>query len=378
MNPKTAHILIVDDLETNRDILKKLVVGMGHRPSFAENGLVALAKIEQEIPDVVLLDLAMPEMDGFETLTRIKNNNALEHLPVIMITGNDETEKAVTCIENGADDYVMKPFRMPLLRARIQRALKNKWLEDEKESYRLQIEEHNQTLEDRVQTQVTLITSGQMATIFALSELAESRDPETGEHLYRMCKYCKILALQVGMQAKYRSVVNPTYIDNLHKASPLHDIGKVGIPDRILLKPQALTQDEFSYMKMHATIGADTLRSVDLQFPGNSFIHMGIEIAEGHHEKWDGSGYPHGQRGEDIPLSGRILALGDVYDALTSKRCYKDAFSHDKAKEIILKSSGTHFDPDIVDAFVASEEDFISVRRDARAPEEMVSVRVQG
>ena len=195
-----------------------------------------------------------------------------------------------------------------------------------------------------------------------MAKLAESRDPETGEHLERMAEYNKLLCKNLRMLPKYESIIDDKYIENIHAASPLHDIGKVGIPDNILTKPGKLSEREFDIMKTHSAIGADTLRIVDEKHPGNDLVRMGIEIAESHHEKWDGAGYPNGVSGENIPLAGRILALGDVYDALTSKRVYKEAFSHEKSREIILEGRGTHFDPDVVGAFISIENEFLTVK----------------
>ena len=222
---------------------------------------------------------------------------------------------------------------------------------------------HQRHLEAQVQAQVAQVTASQLATIFALSKLAESRDPETGEHLERMREYCRILAMALADHDRYGRQIDAVFIDNVFAASPLHDIGKVGIPDRILQKPGRLTPEEFTVMKLHAQIGAETLQAVDRQHPGNAFIQMGLQIAWGHHEKWDGSGYPQGLMGEWIPLAARIVAIGDVYDALTSKRCYKEAFSHERSRDIIVAESGAHFDPEIVSAFLAREAQFLDVRR---------------
>lgn len=362
MKAKASKILIVDDQEANREILEELVSVLGHESLFAENGLSALAQIEKNVPDLILLDIMMPVMDGHEVLEQLQADNVLRHIPVIVISALDEMDSVVRCIANGAEDYLVKPFKQEILKARISRSLENKRLRNQEEIFRKQLQEYNLGLEDRVREQVWQITRGHLGTIFAMSKLAESRDPETGEHLERMREYCKILACQLGTISMYASDLDESYIENIYWASPLHDIGKVGIPDHILLKPGKLTDDEFDVIKTHSTIGAETLQAVFKQCPDNDFIRMGIEIAESHHEKWDGSGYPHNLSGRDIPLAGRIVALGDVYDALTSKRCYKDAFSHEKSQEIVLKGRGTHFDPDIVEAFLSSEKKFVSVR----------------
>lgn len=357
-----SKILIVDDIEINRNVLNDMVLTLGHIPELAEDGLKALAKIESENYDLVLLDILMPEMDGYQVLAYMKNNNNLLHTPVIMISALDETENVVRCIENGADDYLVKPFNPILLKARINACLEKKHLRDRDTKYHDQIKDFNVELQRQVRKQVDDITVAQQSTIFAMAKLAESRDPETGEHIQRMCEYCRALCNKLKLLTKYKFKINYNFIENLYAASPLHDIGKVGISDSILLKPGKLTNEEFDIMKTHTTIGAETLKEVDQHHGGNNFVSIGIEIAESHHEKWDGAGYPHGLAGENIPLAGRVLALGDVYDALTSRRCYKEAFSHAKSRDIIINGRGTHFDPDVVDAFVSAEKEFMSIR----------------
>ena len=357
-----ASILIVDDNEVNRQLLHALTQSLGHEPLLAENGFSALAQMRKKMPDLVLLDILMPEMDGYAVLESMKSDGGLKHLPVIMISAVDQMYSIIRCIEIGADDYIVKPYDSTLLRARIEASLEKKRLRDSEEAYRNKIEDYNLNLEHQVQAQVESITSAQIAIIFAMAKLAESRDPETGEHLERMAEYSKLLSKNLKLLPKHQAVIDDKFINNIYAASPLHDIGKVGIPDKILTKPGKLSEHEFKIMKTHSLIGADTLRIVDEKHPGNDLVLMGIEIAESHHEKWDGTGYPHGISGEVIPLAGRILALGDVYDALTSKRVYKDPFSHEKSRAIIIEGRGVHFDPDVVDAFVAVEEEFVTIK----------------
>lgn len=258
---------------------------------------------------------------------------------------------------------LVKPFDLMLLKARISACLEKRRLRDQKENYLKQIEGYNLKLEERVSEHVQQITIAQQATIFALAKLAASRNLETGEHLQRMCEYSKVLSDELRLLPKYESVIDEDFIRNIYAASPLHDIGKVGIPDRILLKIDKLTEEEYAIMKTHLIIAGKTLREVDQQHPGNDFVRVGIEIAESHHERWDGKGYPYGLSGEDIPLAGRILALGDVYDAHISKQVYKEAFSHAKSREIILSGSEKNFDSDIVEAFISSEDEFIAISK---------------
>ncbi len=360
-----AHfsILIADDIETNRDLLCRRLGKMGFRLLTANNGLEVLESLAQASVDLVLLDLMMPLMDGIEVLQCMRQDVRYRDIPVIMITANDDVENAVRCIDMGAEDYLVKPFNHTMLRARVNACLERKRLRDQEVRYRGRIKRQNDELEERVHRQVREISESQLATIFAMSKLAESRDPETGKHLERMREYCRLLSRQLGRTAAYYAEIDETFVENIYAASALHDIGKVGVDDAVLLKPGKLTEEEWVLMRRHPVLGADTLREVDHQHPGNGFIRIGIDIAESHHEKWDGSGYPYGKRKKEIPLVGRILALGDVYDALTSQRCYKKAFSHEKSRSIIEEGEGRHFDPDVVQAFREVETEFLRVRQ---------------
>jgi putative two-component system response regulator len=357
-----SKILVVDDNEMNRDLLVRRLKRQGHEVLTANDGLAALEILNSHRVDLVLLDIMMPNLDGYQVLEKMKADEYLMDLPVIMITAVDEVDSAVKCIELGADDYLTKPFNAVLLGARINASLEKNQLRKQEQKQRQQIEDLNLFLTARVRQQVAEIASAQIGAIFAMSKLAESRDPETGEHLDRMREYCRLLAQDLSKQPEYTEYIDKSYIENIYSASPLHDIGKVGVPDAILTKPGKLTEEEWVVMKTHPIIGAETLREVDREHPGNAFIQTGIEIAAAHHEKWDGSGYPYGLKGKEIPLSARILALGDVYDALTSKRCYKEAMPHHKAIEIIEEGERKHFDPDVISAFLRINEEFVKVR----------------
>jgi putative two-component system response regulator len=357
-----SSLLVVDDNEMNRDMLVRRLKPLGYRVDTACDGGQALEMLQDGAYDLVLLDIMMPVMDGFEVLQQMKLQQRLKSVPVIMITALDDTTSAARCIDMGAEDYLTKPFDPTLLKARISSCLERKRLHDQESLYRTKIEEYNNQLQERVRQQVQEISQAQLGAIFAMSKLAESRDPETGEHLERMREYCKVLSQQLSKLPKYEIIIDSTFISDIFAASPLHDIGKVGIDDSVLLKAGKLTDQEWVIMKLHPVIGAETLREVDKQHPGNSLIRMGIDIAASHHEKWDGSGYPYGLQGTEIPLVARILALGDVYDALTSKRCYKEAFSHDKSRQIVIESGGSHFDPEVVEAFIQTEDEFMRIR----------------
>lgn len=366
--PKRAVILVVDDNEMNRDVLKRRLDRDGHEVLLAADGQEAIRILKNTPIDLVLLDIMMPVMDGYQALHIIKTDPSIRHIPVIVITALDELESAVRCIEQGAEDYVGKPFNHVLLRARVRACLDKKRLYDLEQEHTSAVKAHNLLLEDKVKQQVKEISSAQLAAIFSMSKLAESKDPETGEHLERMREYCVIISRQLAKTARYANSIATDFHDAIYSASPLHDIGKVGIPDSILLKPGKLTDEEWIIMKQHPLIGGETLRAVDRQYTGNAFIKTGIEIAECHHEKWNGTGYPHGLKGEQIPLSARILALGDVYDALTSKRCYKEAFSHEKSRQIIIAEAGSHFDPDVITAFLSCESEFTRIRKRFQDP----------
>jgi putative two-component system response regulator len=223
---------------------------------------------------------------------------------------------------------------------------------------------HNENLQQLVQDQVKEIADAQLSTIIAIVKLAEARDDDTGQHIERTRTFCKMTAEYLLENDIYVDEIDSSFIESIHTACPLHDIGKIAIPDSILLKPAKLTPEEFEIMKTHTTQGAQNLRMVQKKYPHNEFINMGICIAQSHHEKWNGSGYPHGLKGQDIPLAARIMALADVYDALRSKRVYKDAFSHEKSKEIITAGKGTHFDPNIIDTFLALESEFNRIRQE--------------
>ena len=247
-----------------------------------------------------------------------------------------------------------KPFQFEEVHARVETHLRLRWLQFE-------LKRHNLHLEELVNEKVAEISDSQLATIIALAKLAESRDDDTGEHIERTQTFCRVLAAQMRDNPRYTEQIDDTFVETIHHTSPLHDIGKVGITDGILLKPAPLTPAEFEIMKTHTLIGAKTLETAHGKYPGNVFLNMGIVIARSHHEKWDGSGYPDGLAGENIPLSARIMAVADVYDALRSKRPYKIGFSHEKSCGIIVEGSGHHFDPGVIAAFQAVAPEFAEI-----------------
>lgn len=350
-----AKIMVVDDLPSNLKLMQKKLQIQGYQVQTFSNAKMALTTAPEWQPDLILLDINMPEMNGFEVCERLKANETLKDIPVIFISGLSETSGKVKAFSMGGVDYVTKPFQFEEVFARVETHLRLRRLQ-------LELVRYNLHLEDLVTEKVREISDSQLTTIRALTKLAESRDDDTGHHIERTQIFCKVLAEKMRENPRYGGKINDSYVENLYHASPLHDIGKVGILDNILLKPGKLTQEEFEIMKTHTVIGANTLQTARSKYPNNPFINMGIAIARSHHEKWNGSGYPDGLAGEDIPLSARIMAVSDVYDALRSKRPYKPAFTHEKSCEIIMEGSDWHFDPAVTNVFKAVEAKFAEIR----------------
>lgn len=344
-------ILIVDDSPEAIEVLCSALPNYYKRQvALSGDKAFKLLEISEELPDLILLDVMMPGMDGYEVCRCLKKDERYKEIPVIYLSALTDTKDKVRAFEEGGVDYIEKPFQFEEVRARVDTHLKLSYLQRE-------LEVHNNNLEQMVEEKVKEISESQIATIFAMAKLAESRDKDTGDHLVHIQIFCRLIAEKLIYHPQYEEHINAKFIDILQKASPLHDIGKVGIRDSILLKPGKLTTDEFEEMKQHTTIGANTLKEVFQKYPNNYFIKIGIEIAESHHERWDGSGYPEGLCGNEIPLSAQIMALVDVYDALRSKRVYKEAYSKEKTREIIINESGKHFDALIVETFLEFEEE---------------------
>lgn len=357
-------ILVVDDMPENLELYRRMLAPRGYTVMSANGGLEAFELIASTPPDVILLDLLMPGMDGFEVCERLKRNLSTRHIPVIMVTGVADHDANIRALEAGVDDFITRPMDPVLLEARIRSSVKSKAMQDQILRYQKRLENDKEILEARVRERTAEVERTQHATVFGLARLAESRDPETGEHLERMRRYVRELAVEMAGWPKYDRIIDSGFVETLYYSSPLHDIGKVGIPDAILLKPGKLSVEEFDIMKTHALIGGDTLKDADVEAGGNSFLEMGRDIAYHHHEKWDGSGYPHGLLGPDIPLCARIVSLGDAYDAMTTKRPYKEPFPHEKTRQIILEGNGQHFDPEVVDAFLKREQKFIKIQKE--------------
>ncbi|MEI8201055.1 MAG: HD domain-containing phosphohydrolase [Eubacteriales bacterium] len=354
MGENSARIMVVDDTPANLEILEELFNAKGYRVSSFPRGDMALLSAEKDPPDLIFLDIMMPLMDGFEVCRRLKSNEKLRDIPVIFISALDDTANKVKAFSHGGVDYVTKPFQEEEVLSRMETHLKLRKVQTELERY-------NRQLEVLVQEKVREITESQMATLVAMSNLSEFRDETTGRHIERTRVFCRMLAVQLSAGSPYAAVITPSFIQDIYFSAPLHDIGKIGIPDNILLKPGRLLPEEFEVMKTHVSLGMQTLQKVLEQYPQNSFVNMGVLLTKHHHEKWNGNGYPDGLAGEDIPLPARIMAVADVYDALRSRRPYKEGFSHEEAAGIIREESGQHFDPVLVDAFLAIANNFAEV-----------------
>ena len=346
----TPSILVVEDDPVIRDLLETVVMEKLGLPCMsAANGEEALTIVRGGPVDIVVTDLKMPVMDGVQLLQAIHREHP--NVDVIVITGYSGEFTFIEIIRMGASDFFVKPFRNGEFEAKLQRVIRERRLRAELQNTIRQTEEY---AEELVKTQE--------AAIFALAKLAESRDPETGGHLERIQNYTRVLAEEMALFPEYHGYITEEYIQSISVSSPLHDIGKVGIRDAILRKPGRLTKEEYEEMKRHAVIGGATLAAAEARLQRRSFLEVGKAIAYCHHEKWDGAGYPRGLKGEEIPLSARIMALADVYDALRSKRVYKPAWPHEEVRTTITGDAGKHFDPLVVEAFLRCESRFLQIQ----------------
>ena len=348
-------ILVVDDTPDNLTLITNLLKDR-YRTKIATNGEKALkVAVTGTPPDLVLLDIMMPVMDGYEACRRLKADRKTSGIPVIFLTAKAEEADETLGFEAGAVDYITKPISPPILLARVETHLQLKAVRDF-------LVDKAVFLEEEVLKRTREVQTIQDVTIVAMASLAETRDNETGNHIRRTQNYVRVLAKQMQTHPRFRDVLTDETIELLYKSAPLHDIGKVGIPDRILLKPGKLTPEEFEIMKTHTTLGRDAILAAEARLDvSNSFLSLAREIAYSHQEKWDGSGYPEGLSGDDIPVSARLMAVADVYDALISRRVYKAPLSHDDAVAVIVEGSGAHFDPDLVAGFVELESEFRAI-----------------
>lgn len=350
-------ILVVDDIPENIDVLNGILKG-DYKIKVALNGEQAL-KIAggKNPPDLILLDIMMPGMNGYEVCRRLKANGNTHKIPVIFVTAKGELTDESKGFEAGCVDYITKPVSPPLVKARVKT--------------HLALYDQNRVLEEKVQertkqlkTAFENIKIASLDTIHRLSKAAEFKDEDTGAHILRMSNFSAAVAREMGL--------NENVVDSILYAAPLHDIGKIGIPDSVLLKPGKLSSDEWIIMRQHTIFGGKILEGA------TGFIRLGQVVALTHHEKWDGNGYPKNLEGKAIPMAGRIVAIVDVFDALTSKRPYKEPFSVEKSFAILREGRGNHFDPDVVDAFFAVEDEIVTIKEKYKDEGESLFLKITG
>ena len=348
------NIVVVDDDIEDLKVLTRILRIQGHRIRPISEGELALESARSDPPDLIILDINMPGMNGYEVCREMKKDERLKDIPVLFLSGMGGIEDKVEAFRAGGVDYITKPFQLEEVRTRVETHLKIRQLQ-------VEIEYRNHNLQNLVREQVRKIADSQMATIFALAKLADSRDPVTGKHIERVQALSWLLAAHLGATSLSRGGTDSEYAEYISQASALHDIGKVGVRDQVLLNPGPLTPEEFEEMKVHTTLGASTLKAVTEKYPGNMFINLGMEIALSHHEKWDGTGYPQGLSGNKIPFPARIVAVADVYDALRSRRSYRSALNHEQACAQVLDGSGKHFDPQVTGVFGKIKDEFRAI-----------------
>jgi putative two-component system response regulator len=358
-------VLVVDDEDRNLRLMEAMLIPLGYEVILAKDGEEALAKVQITPPDVILLDIMMPKMDGYEVARRLKEKEETRLIPIVMVTALREVEDRIRALEVGADDFLSKPVEKTELRARVQSLIKVKAYYDHMKNYQRELEAEVAKRTEDLRKAFDKIKVTSLETIFRLSRAAEYRDEETGTHILRMSHYSAVVARSLGL--------NETVVESILYAAPMHDVGKIGIPDRILLKPGKLDPREWEIMKEHTTIGGRILEGSQA-----GFIKLAQVIALTHHERWDGSGYPAGLKGTGIPQAGRITAIADVFDALTSKRPYKEAFPVDQSLAIIRSENGAHFDPQVVEAFFAVEQEILSIKERFRDQGESHLARLAG
>ena len=345
----TSVILVVDDQIQNIELVEAHLVPLGYEIIQALTGEEAFEKLSANQIDLILLDVMMPGMNGFEVSRRIRQNAAYRLLPIILLTALRETEDRVKGIEAGCDDFISKPFDKIELIARVRSLLKVKAYNDLLSNYREELESEVASRTEELKNALERIKEASLETIYRLSIASEYRDKDTGAHIKRVSRYAAAIARHIGL--------DESTVESILYAAPMHDLGKIGIPDQILVKPSKLDQMEWEIMKHHTSIGSKILKGSNAEF-----ISIAETIARCHHENWDGSGYPNGLKGKEIPITARITTLADVFDSLTSRRSYKEPFSMEKSFAIITEGKGTHFDPDLVDAFFAIQEEILAIR----------------
>lgn len=341
-------ILIVDDDKSNLMIAQKLL-SEEYRVAVVNSGELALKYMEKNEPDLILLDIQMPGMSGFEVMNKLRENEAWKKIPVIFLTADKSEETEEACFGLGAVDYIGKPFVPVIMQQRIRRTI--------------EIEDCRRNLEGMVEKQLRRITQLQQDIIVTMANLIESRDGTTGEHVKRSTEYLDMLVNHLLEKNIYPDKLTPSYCSLMRKAAPMHDIGKITVSDVILQKPEKLTDEEYDVMKQHAPRGGKLIRDNMSSIVEKEFVDIAVDMASYHHEKWDGSGYPEGRKGEEIPLPARIMAVADVFDALSAKRQYKEKMPISQVLEIMKDGRGTHFDPLILDVFLGMQDELEEMAR---------------
>ena len=333
-------ILVVDDDSANLMLAQK-ILGKEYRIAAANSGKAAFRYLERNRPDLILLDINMPEMDGFEACEKLRENKEYSGIPVIFLTADKSVQTEMRCFQAGAVDFVGKPFVPDILISRVNRTL--------------ELERYRNSLEVTVQRQTERIKEIQNQVIIGMANLIESRDGSTGKHVKNTQIYVKVIADELKNRGLFPECLTEEYIQTLCNAAPLHDVGKIKIPDRILQKPGRLTDEEYDIIKTHTVYGWEIIDEIIGDVEDEDYVRIAKEIAYCHHERWDGKGYPRGLSGEEIPLCARIMAIADVFDALHAERCYKSAKPLDELMKIFEEGRGTQFDPTIVDVFLSME-----------------------
>lgn len=358
MEQTRAKILVIDDTKTNIDVLDG-ILSIDYDIYVALNGEKGLQLTEKIHPDLILLDVMMPEMDGYETLRQLHARNILHGTPVIFLTAKADAKSEQTGLDLGAVDYITKPFNPSLVKLRIKNQLDLKFQRDH--------------LNELVDEKTADIRKTMKVMLTSLGSLAEYRDPETGEHIKRTQFIVQKLAEQLKNHPRFCQYIKSVeYIDYYATAAPLHDIGKVGIHDEILHKPGKLTENERDIMMHHPKMGYDVLLEATKELNGNPMVRIAADMALGHHEHWDGTGYPNHLKGDQIPVGARMMAVADVYDALVSRRPYKEPYPHEVAVQEIINGKGTQFDPDVVDAFMNIVDQLPSIYEKFKDTEDVI------
>lgn len=349
-NKRKMQIMIIDDNVTNLN-LARMALEKQYEVLLIPSGEKALKLFQRITPDLILLDVNMPGMNGFEVIQHIKQSPLpVRNVPVIFVTAKDDSNSEFDGLNLGAVDYITKPFSFPLLLKRVE--------------LHLQLQLYSQHLEQMVEEKTKVISDLQYSIVHGLSDMVERRDGSTGGHLIRTSNYLKVLLDEVNRQSIYKDELENLEVDLFIHAAQLHDVGKMSIPDRILLKPGRLSFEEFEVMKTHTLLGEEAIRYAMSSVQEKKFLEIAASFAASHHERWDGTGYPKGLRESEIPIEGRLMAIADVYDALISERPYKPPMPHEMAKEFIIKERGTQFDPILVDVFKRVAEIFRKIAQE--------------